>query len=83
MQTRYVIIKNKRMLKKVIELCKYTGYASVDYETDGSPIYNKGFKPTILSVSWMPGFGASIPLDHFETKGYTSFRISLLLANHI
>lgn len=72
MQTRYVIIKNKRMLKKVIELCKYTGYASVDYETDGSPIYNKGFKPTILSVSWMPGFGASIPLDHFETKDYTS-----------
>jgi DNA polymerase-1 len=60
------------MLKKVIELCKYTGYASVDYETDGSPIYNRGFKPTILSVSWMPGFGASIPLDHFETKEYTS-----------
>ena len=72
MQTKYVIIKNKRMLKKVIELCKYTGYASVDYETDGSPIYNKSFKPTILSVSWMPGFGASIPLDHFETKAYTS-----------
>jgi DNA polymerase I-like protein with 3'-5' exonuclease and polymerase domains len=60
------------MLKKVIELCKYTGYASVDYETDGSPIYNRSFKPTILSVSWMPGFGASIPLDHFETKDYTS-----------
>lgn len=72
MQTRYVIIKNKRMLKKVINLCKYTGYASVDYETDGSPIYNKSFKPTLLSVSWMPGFGASIPLDHFETKDYTS-----------
>lgn len=72
MQTRYVIIKNKRMLKKVIELCKYTGYASVDYETDGSPLYNRGFKPTILSVSWMPGFGASIPLDHFQTKEYTS-----------
>lgn len=72
MQTKYVIIKNKRMLKKVIELCKYTGYASVDYETDGSQIYNKSFKPTILSVSWMPGFGASIPLDHFQTKEYTS-----------
>lgn len=72
MQTRYVIIKNKRMLKKVIELCKYTGYASMDYETDGSPIYNKSFKPTILSVSWMPGFGASIPLDHFQTKEYTA-----------
>lgn len=72
METRYKIIKNKRELKKLIACCKATGYASVDYETDGSPIYNKGFKPTILSVSWMPGFGASIPLDHFETKDYTS-----------
>ena len=72
METRYTIIRNKRELKKLIACCKATGYASVDYETDGSPIYNKGFKPTILSVSWMPGFGASIPLDHFETKDYTS-----------
>lgn len=72
METRYIIIKNKRELKKLIACCKATGYACCDYETDGSPIYNKGFKPTILSVSWMPGFGASIPLDHFETKDYTS-----------
>lgn len=72
METRYHIIKNKKELKKLIACCKATGYASVDYETDGSPIYNRGFKPTILSVSWMPGFGASIPLDHFETKDYTS-----------
>lgn len=72
METRYKIIKNKRELKKLIACCKATGYASVDYETDGSPLYNKSFKPTILSVSWMPGFGASIPLDHFQTKEYTS-----------
>lgn len=72
METRYHIIRNKRELKKLIACCKATGYACCDYETDGSPIYNKGFKPTILSVSWMPGFGASIPLDHFETKDYTS-----------
>lgn len=72
METRYHIIRNKRELKKLIACCKATGYASVDYETDGSPIYNKSFKPTILSVSWMPGFGASIPLDHFQTKAYTS-----------
>lgn len=72
METRYHIIRNKRELKKLIACCKSTCYASVDYETDGSPIYNKSFKPTILSVSWMPGFGASIPLDHFETKDYTS-----------
>lgn len=72
METRYTIIKNKRELKKLIACCKATGYACCDYETNAEPIYNKGFKPTILSVSWMPGFGASIPLDHFETKGYTS-----------
>lgn len=72
METRYTIIRNKRELKKLIACCKATGYACCDYETDGSPIYNKSFKPTILSVSWMPGFGASIPLDHFETKEYTS-----------
>lgn len=72
METRYTIIKNKRELKKLIACCKATGYACCDYETNGSPLYNKSFKPTILSVSWMPGFGASIPLDHFETKEYTS-----------
>lgn len=72
METRYTIIRNKRELKKLIACCKATGYACCDYETNAEPIYNKGFKPTILSVSWMPGFGASIPLDHFETKDYTS-----------
>jgi DNA polymerase I-like protein with 3'-5' exonuclease and polymerase domains len=72
METRYTIIKNKRELKKLIACCKATGYACCDYETNAEPVYNKGFKPTILSVSWMPGFGASIPLDHFETKDYTS-----------
>ena len=72
METRYRIIRNKRELKKLIACCKSTGYACCDYETNAEPIYNKSFKPTILSVSWMPGFGASIPLDHFETKDYTS-----------
>ena len=72
METRYTIIKNKRELKKLIACCKATGYACCDYESNAEPIYNKSFKPTILSVSWMPGFGASIPLDHFQTKEYTS-----------
>lgn len=72
METRYKIIRNKRELKKLIACCKATGYACCDYETNAEPIYNKSFKPTILSVSWMPGFGASIPLDHFQTKEYTA-----------
>ena len=72
METRYHIIKNKKELKKLIACCKATSYACCDYETNAEPIYNKSFKPTILSVSWMPGFGASIPLDHSQTKEYTS-----------
>lgn len=72
METRYKIIRNKKELKRLIACCIATGYACCDYETNAEPIYNKSFKPTILSVSWMPGFGASIPLDHFETKDYTS-----------
>lgn len=72
METRYKIIRNKKELKQLIACCIATGYACCDYETNAEPIYNKSFKPTILSVSWMPGFGASIPLDHFQTKEYTA-----------
>lgn len=72
METKYKIITNKQELKKLIQCCKQTGYASVDFETNAEPIYNQSFKPTILSVTFQPGFGCSIPLDHFETKKYTS-----------
>lgn len=72
METKYKIITNKQELKKLIQCCKQTGYVSVDFETNAEPIYNKSFKPTILSVTFQPGFGCSIPLDHFETKKYTS-----------
>lgn len=71
METKYKIITNKQELKKLIQCCKQTGYASVDFETNAEPLYNKSFKPTILSVTFQPGFGCSIPLDHFETKKYT------------
>lgn len=72
METKYKIITNKQELKKLIQCCKQTGYASVDFETNAEPLYNKSFKPMILSVTFQPGFGCSIPLDHFETKKYTS-----------
>ena len=71
MQTRYHIIKSLAELRKLISACKKLGYACVDFETNSEPIYNHSFKPTILSVTFMPGFGCSIPLDHFETKDYT------------
>lgn len=70
METKYHIIKTHAELKKLVEACKKTGYCSYDFETNAEPIYNHTFKPTILSISFMPGFGCSIPLDHFETESY-------------
>lgn len=70
MRTKYHIIKSEAELNKLIDACKKTGYACVDFETNGRPIYTNDFKPTIVSVTFMPGFGCSIPLDHFETLDY-------------
>ena len=70
METKYHIIKTHVELKKLVKACKKTGYCAYDFETNAKPIYNHDFKPTILSVSFMPGFGCSIPLDHFETESY-------------
>lgn len=68
MRTKYRIIKTEEELNKLIECCKETGYACIDFETNAQPIYNKTFKPTILSVTFQPGFGCSIPLQHHEAK---------------
>ena len=68
METKTIIITNEEMLDRLILACKKTGYASVDFETNAEPIYNHTFKPTLLSVSFQPGFAAAIPLDHHEAK---------------
>ena len=46
------------------------GYCCNDFETNARPIYMDDFKITILSVSFMPGFGCAIPLDHFQAEEY-------------
>lgn len=71
MNTKVKIITNKEELELLIDACIKTGYACLDYETNAKPLYNKDFKPTILSVTFQPGFACSIPLDHFQTKDYT------------
>jgi len=71
METKYHIIRSHSELKRLVRACKITGYASYDFETNAKPIYNRDFKPTILSVTFQPGMGCSIPLDHPETKDYT------------
>ena len=68
MRTKYRIIKTEEELNKLIKCCKETGYACIDFETNAQPLYNNTFKPTILSVTFQPGFGCSIPLQHHEAK---------------
>jgi len=64
MKTRYLIIKKKSQLKKLIEACKKTGVVSVDFETTGTTIFNDSFTPTILSVTFQAGSSIIIPLNH-------------------
>lgn len=66
MFTRYEIIRSFSDLKELVKACSITGYASVDFETNGEKIYRDNFKPTILSVTFQVGSGVSIPLQHFD-----------------
>lgn len=66
MESRYAIIKSFSQVKKLVKACLKTGIASIDYETNGDGIYNKTFRPTILSVTFRVGSGVSIPLCHHE-----------------
>lgn len=66
MESRYDIIKSFSQVKRLVKACLKTGIASVDFETNVEGIYNKTFKPTILSVTFQVGSGVSIPLCHHE-----------------
>lgn len=57
-------------VRKLIKSCKKMGYCCNDFETNAVPIYTEGFKITILSISFMPGYGVAIPLDHFQADEY-------------
>lgn len=66
MESRYDIIKSFSQVKRLVKACLKTGIASIDFETNAEGIYNKTFKPTILSVTFQVGSGVSIPLCHHE-----------------
>jgi|SRR6478609_1657096 len=68
-------------VKKVVEFCKQTGYASIDFETratgplgpsigeDKNPTgpHHKEDAPTLIGISFQPGSGFGIPLFHKES----------------
>jgi DNA polymerase-1 len=66
MESRYDIIKSFSQVKRLVKACLKTGIASIDFETNVEGIYNKTFKPTILSITFQVGSGVSIPLCHHE-----------------
>lgn len=66
MESRYAILKSFSQVKRLVKACLRTGIASVDFETNAEGIYNKSFKPTILSVTFQVGSGVSIPLCPHE-----------------
>lgn len=70
METKYKILNSIKEVKQLIKACKKMGYCCNDFETNARPIYMDDFKITIISVSFMPGFGCAIPLDHFQADGY-------------
>lgn len=76
-KTKYHILENEQQLDMLIDACKKTGYASVDFETTGNRIYNNDFYPTILGVCFEPGRTGVIPLGHFDSKFKKSWKTKL------
>lgn len=67
---------------QLIECCKKTGYCSYDWETNAEPLYNSTFKTTILSISFQPGFGCSIPTEHPQTPKNFPWKKAILKVGH-
>lgn len=81
-RTKYRIIKSFDQLKKVVEYCKQTGVASIDFETKATgprgPSISKNDKnptgpahkedePTVLGITYQIGSGYLLPLFHKDS----------------
>lgn len=64
MKHKRIIITEEKEVDKLIQYCITTGYASVDFESNGYPPPHPLFQPTILGVSFQPGISYIIPLAH-------------------
>lgn len=67
MSTVFKIIHKRSDVEKLVEYCKKTGYASVDFETNAKPINSELFEPTIMGVSFQPGSAYIMVLGHFDS----------------
>lgn len=74
MPSDYKIITTKKELVNLTDACRDTGYASIDFETNGQPFYHPASYPTVLGVSYQPGQGVIIPLGHKDSPFKRNFK---------
>ncbi len=67
MKNKNIDITSIDQVERLIRYIEKTGYASIDFETNGMPINHPEFKPTILGFSFQPGISYVLPLAHKES----------------
>ncbi len=60
-------ITNEGQIKTLIDCIQKTGYASIDFESNGEQVASSTFLPTILGISYQPGVSYILPLAHNES----------------
>lgn len=74
MFTNYGFIDTPKKLDDLIIWCLESGIVSVDFETNAKPVYDDDFYPTILGVSFQPGYTWIIPLAHKDSPFRESWK---------
>lgn len=67
MENTNITVRKRSQVLKLIKYCKQTGYASIDYETNGRHFRHPLFEPTTIAISFQPGISYVIPLAHKES----------------
>lgn len=63
---KFILIESLDQVNTLIKYIQKTGYASIDFETNGEQINSDNFFPTILGFSFQPGVTYILPLGHKE-----------------
>ena len=66
-KTRCKIVKNWKLIKRVVEWCKQTRYCCFDFETSGTEFHSPTFFPTCVSITFQIGSSYIIPLGHKDS----------------
>jgi len=64
---QFIIAKHWSEIKEAVKHTKKTGYFSHDFETNAEPFHSDESWPTIIGMSFQPGYSIVIPLKHSES----------------